>query len=159
MPNQDKPLRKLNAAGQSVWCDHIHRAMLTTGGLATMIEYDEILQRALRENPKLSSRELFFALAVEDIRDAADILRPVYEATDGVDGMVSLEVSPDLAHDTEGTIREARDLHARLNRPNVMIKVPATEAGLPAIEQLVADGLNINVTLLFSVERYVAVAE
>ena len=154
MPNQDKPLRKLNAAGQSVWCDHIHRGMVTTGGLASMIEdddlrgltsnpsifdkamstgheYDEILRRALRENPKLSSRELFFALAVEDIRDAADILRPVYEATDGVDGMVSLEVSPDLAHDTEGTIREARDLHARLNRPNVMIKVPATRPGCP----------------------------
>jgi transaldolase len=182
MPNPNNPLRKLNAAGQSVWCDHIHRAMMTTGGLTAMIEdddlrgltsnpsifdkalsagheYDEILQRALRENSKLSSRELFFALAVEDIRDAADILRPVYEATDGVDGMVSLEVSPDLAHDTEGTIREACDLHARLNRPNVMIKVPATLAGLPAIEQLVANGLNINVTLLFSVERYAAVAE
>jgi transaldolase len=182
MTDQNKPLRKLNAAGQSVWCDHIHRAMLTTGGLATMIEdddlrgltsnpsifdkalstgheYDEILQRELRKNPGLSSRELFFALAVEDICDAADVLRPVYEATNGVDGMVSLEVSPDLAHDTEATIREARELHARVNRPNVMIKVPATLAGLPAIEQLIADGLNINITLLFSVERYAAVAE
>jgi transaldolase len=87
------------------------------------------------------------------------VLRPVYDATAGVDGMVSLEVSPDLAHDSEATVREARELNARLNRPNVMIKVPATQACLPAIEQLIADGLNINVTLLFSVERYQAVAE
>ena len=182
MPDQEKPLRKLNAAGQSVWCDHIHRGMITTGGLASMIEdddlrgitsnpaifdkaitstheYDELLQRALRQNPNASSRELFFALAIEDIRDGADILRPVYDATDGVDGMISLEVSPDLAYDSEATIREAHDLHKRLDRPNVMIKVPATEACLPAIEQLIADGMNINVTLLFSLERYQAVAE
>jgi transaldolase len=86
-------------------------------------------------------------------------MRPVYDATDGIDGMVSLEVSPDLAHDTAATIREARELHARLDRPNVMIKVPATLAGLPAIEQLIADGMNINVTLLFALERYEAVAE
>jgi transaldolase len=182
MPDQEKPLRKLNAAGQSVWCDHIHRGMITSGGLASMIEdddlrgitsnpsifdkaisstheYDELLQGELRRNPKASSRELFFALAIEDIRDGADILRPVYDATDGVDGMISLEVSPDLAQDSEATVREAHELHARLNRPNVMIKVPATQACLPAIEQLIADGFNINVTLLFSLERYQAVAE
>lgn len=182
MPDREKPLRKLNAAGQSVWCDHIHRGMITTGGLASMIEdddlrgitsnpsifdkaistsheYDDLLQRELRQNPEQSSRDLFFALAIEDIRDAADILRPVYDATNGVDGMISLEVSPDLANDTEATIREARELHARLNRPNIMIKVPATKAGLPAIEQLIADGFNINVTLLFSIDRYQAVAD
>ena len=182
MPEQEKPLRKLNAAGQSVWCDHIHRGMITTGGLAAMIEdddlrgitsnpsifdkaisstheYDDLLQQALRRNPQASGRELFFALAIEDIRDGADILRPVYEASGGVDGMISLEVSPDLAQDAEATVREAHELHQRLDRPNVMIKVPATEACLPAIEQLIADGLNINVTLLFSIARYEAVAE
>jgi len=180
--DQEKPLRKLNAAGQSVWCDNLHRGMITTGGLASMIEhddlrgitsnpaifdkaitstheYDNLLQQALRHNPAASSRELFFALAIEDIREGADILRPVYDATNGVDGMISLEVSPDLAYDSEATIREAHDLYRRLDRPNVMIKVPATEACLPAIEQLIADGMNINVTLLFSLERYQAVAE
>ena len=180
--SRNNPLRKLNAAGQSVWCDHIHRGMIESGGLAAMIEdddlrgitsnpaifdkaitgsdeYDAIIQRELRRAPGQSSRELFFALAIEDIRDGADVLRSVYDSTGGVDGMISLEVSPDLAHDTEGTIREARELHARLNRPNVMIKVPATRAGLPAIEQLIAEGMNINVTLLFAIDRYEAVAE
>jgi transaldolase len=175
-------LRKLNAAGQSVWCDNIHRAMLTSGGLLTMIEdddlrgitsnpaifdkaistgheYDAILERELRRDRRQSPRALFFALAIEDIRDAADAMRPVYDKTDGIDGMVSLEVSPDLAHDTEATLREARELHARLGRPNVMIKVPGTRACLPAIEQLTAEGINVNVTLLFAVERYEAVAE
>jgi transaldolase len=182
MANPNNPLRKLNTAGQSVWCDNIHRAMLTSGGLLTMIEdddlrgvtsnpaifdraistgheYDALLERELRRDRRQSPRALFFALAVEDIRDAADALRPVHERTDGVDGMVSLEVSPDLAHDTEATLREARELHARLGRPNVMIKVPGTKAGLPAIERLTAEGVNINVTLLFSVERYEEVAQ
>jgi transaldolase len=182
MADPNNPLRKLNAAGQSVWCDNIHRAMLTSGGLLTMIEdddlrgitsnpaifdkaistgheYDAILERELKRDHHQSPRALFFALATEDIRDAADAMRPVYDRTDGVDGMVSLEVSPDLAHDTEATLREARELHARLGRPNVMIKVPGTMAGLPAIERLTAEGINVNVTLLFSVERYEAVAE
>ena len=182
MANPNNPLRKLNAAGQSVWCDNIHRAMLTSGGLLTMIEdddlrgitsnpaifdkaistgheYDAILERELRRDRHQSPRALFFALAIEDIRDAADAMRPVYDRTDGVDGMVSLEVSPDLAHDTEATLREARELHARLGRPNAMIKVPGTKAGLPAIEQLTAEGVNVNVTLLFSVERYEEVAQ
>ncbi|MEK0086163.1 transaldolase [Benzoatithermus flavus] len=182
MANPNNPLRKLNAAGQSVWCDNIHRAMLTSGGLLTMIEdddlrgvtsnpaifdkaigtshaYDALLERELERDRSQSPRDLFFALAIEDIRDAADAMRPVYEKTGGVDGMVSLEVSPDLAHDTEATLREARELHARLGRPNVMIKVPGTRAGLPAIEQLTAEGINVNVTLLFSVERYAEVAE
>jgi transaldolase len=182
MSRQEHPLRKLNAAGQSVWCDHIHRGMIESGGLAAMIEdddlrgitsnpsifdkaiagsneYDSLLQRELRVRPGQSSRELFFTLTSKDICDGADVLRPVYDATGGVDGMISLEVSPDLANDTAGTIREARELQARLDRPNVMIKVPATRAGLPAIEELIASGMNINVTLLFAVDRYQAVAE
>lgn len=171
------PLPKLNAAGQSVWYDHIHRGMITTGGLAGLIEaddlrgvtsnpaifdkaitstheYDDILQQALQQNPGASSRELFFALAIEDIRDAADILRPVYDATGGVDGMISLEVSPDLAQDSEATVREAHELHSRLNRPNVMIKVPATREGIPAVAELIGSGVNVNVTLLFNVDVY-----
>jgi transaldolase/transaldolase/glucose-6-phosphate isomerase len=102
----------------------------------------------------LSPRSLFFELAIEDIRAAADVLRPIYDESGGVDGMVSLEVSPDLAYDTSGTIEEARDLWRRLDRPNVMIKVPGTAEGIPAFETLTADGINVNVTLLFSVERY-----
>ena len=175
-------LRQLNAAGQSVWYDNLQRSMLTSGQLARMIaeddlrgitsnptifekaiggsaDYDEALRRQLQRDPQQSSRALFFALAVEDIRDAAQLLRPVYDATQGVDGMVSLEVSPHLAQDVDGTVREARELFARLAMPNVMIKVPGTVPGLHAVEQLIAEGVNVNVTLLFSVERYVSVAE
>lgn len=182
MAHPDSPLRHLNAAGQSVWCDHIHRGMITTGGLAAMVEtddlrgitsnpsifdkaisstheYDELIQQELDANAGMSSRELFFALAIRDIKDACDVMRPVHDATNCVDGKVSLEVSPDLADDCDATVREARELWARLDRPNAMIKVPATEACLPAIETLIEDGLNVNVTLLFSVERYEAVAE
>ncbi len=182
MSQQYNPLRRLNAAGQSVWYDNIQRAMLTSGELARLIaqddlrgvtsnpaifekaiagshDYDAALTQQQRLHPEFSSRELFYELALEDIGAAADLLLPVYTATAGVDGMVSLEVSPDLAYDTAATLREARELHTRLARPNVMIKVPATEAGLPAIEQLIADGININVTLLFAVPRYEQVVE
>ena len=182
MTASHNPLRRLNALGQSVWCDNIHRGMLTSGGLANMIEtddlrgvtsnpsifdkaisttdeYDEQLRQEVQQRPDQSGRELFFALACEDIRNAADVMSPVYEASGGVDGMISLEVSPDLAHDSEATVAEARALWARLERPNVMIKVPATVACLPAIEELIADGINVNITLLFAVERYEAVAE
>ncbi|MCP5420614.1 MAG: transaldolase [Gammaproteobacteria bacterium] len=182
MPQADNPLRRLSACGQSVWYDDIHRSLLTSGGLARLIaeddlrgltsnptifdkaitsthEYDTEIQRQLRAAPEQSSRELFYTLAVADIREAADLLRPVYHATDGVDGLVSLEVSPDLADDTEATVREARALHARLGRANVLIKVPATRAGLPAIAELIADGIGVNVTLLFAVERYEAVVD
>lgn len=175
------PLSELNAFGQSVWYDNIQRSLLTSGQLAAMVaadevrgitsnpsifekalatsdDYDAALQQALQQDATQSERDLFFTLAMQDIRDAATILAPVYTATQGVDGMVSLEVSPHLAHDTEGTVREARQLWASLDLPNVMIKVPGTPAGLPAVEQLISDGININVTLLFSVERYVAVA-
>ena len=179
---QANPLRLLNAAGQSVWYDNIQRSMLTSGILARLIaeddlrgitsnptifekaiagssDYDEALRRELQRNPQQSSRDLFFTLAIEDIRAAAEALRPTYDASDGVDGMVSLEVSPDLAHDVDGTVREACELCARLGLPNVMIKVPGTVPGLHAVEQLIAEGVNVNVTLLFSVERYVSVAE
>jgi transaldolase/transaldolase/glucose-6-phosphate isomerase len=122
-------------------------------------DYDRFLHRLLSLNPSQGSQEWFFALAIEDIRAAADLLMPVYIATDGVDGMISLEVSPHLAHDTQATLQEARLLHQRVGRPNVMIKVPATLAGLPAIETLIAEGINVNVTLLFSVTRYQQVAE
>jgi transaldolase len=179
---QANPLRLLNAAGQSVWYDNIQRSMLSSGMLARLIaeddlrgitsnptifekaiagsgDYDAALRRELQRDPRRSSRELFFTLAVEDIRAAAEFLRPTYDATDGVDGMVSLEVSPDLAHDVDGTVREARELFARLALPNIMIKVPGTVPGLRAFERLIAEGVNVNVTLLFSVERYLAVAE
>ncbi len=175
------PLALLAGLGQSVWYDNIHRAMIESGELARMVgeddlrgvtsnptifekaitggnDYDQALAQLVAVHPEYTSRDYFFALAVDDIRAAADVLRPVYDATDGVDGMVSLEVSPDLAHDTQGSIAEARRLYARLDRPNVMIKIPATVAGIPVVEQLINDGINVNVTLLFSVERYAEAA-
>jgi transaldolase len=121
--------------------------------------YDEAIADAMRLSPDWDAADLFNHVAVEDIRAAADVLRPVYDASNGQDGMVSIEVSPTLAHDADGTVAEARKLHAWIDRPNVMVKVPATREGLSAIETLIADGININVTLLFAVERYAAVAE
>ncbi len=176
------PLLQLQEFGQSIWYDNIHRDLLTSGELARMIRedglggvtsnptifekaisgsptYDRALQDLLAGQPGLDDQGLFFELAMEDIRMAADLLLPVYRSSTRGDGMVSLEVSPDLAYDTEGTIQEARRLFRQLGRPNVMIKVPATEAGLPAIEALIAEGVNVNVTLLFSIDRYRDVAE
>ncbi|MEE4377606.1 MAG: transaldolase [Candidatus Competibacteraceae bacterium] len=182
MSRANNPLRQLNASGQSVWYDDIHRGLLTSGELARLIAeddlrgltsnptifdkaitssavYDETIRQQLQTSPTQSSRDLFYALAIEDLRAAADLLLPAYQTSNGVDGRISLEVSPDLAHDTDATVREARSLYARLDRPNVMIKVPATLAGLPAITQLIAEGISINVTLLFAVERYEAVID
>jgi transaldolase len=176
------PLKQLGALDQSVWYDNIHRTMLQSGELERLVRedglkgvtsnptifekaivggsaYDGAIAEAVRAHPEWDAAELFNHLAVEDIRAAADVLRPVYEASERRDGMVSIEVSPTLARDTAGTITEARKLHAWVDRPNVMIKVPATEQGLGAIETLIADGINVNVTLLFAVERYAAVAE
>lgn len=176
------PLTALAHLGQSPWLDNIQRDMLHNGELTRMIRddglkgitsnptifqkaitgsktYETAIAQLLRGNANLSARDLFYHLAVEDIQGAADALLPVYQQSDGRDGMVSLEVSPALAHDTQGTIAEARELHRRVNRPNAMIKVPATMAGLPAIEALIADGISINVTLLFSVERYLQVVD
>ncbi len=176
------PIRRLRDFGQSIWYDNIQRSMLGEGKeLARLIaeddlrgitsnpsifekaingssDYDAPLQHYLSSGPRPDSRALFFSLAIEDIQQAADQLRPVYDASDAEDGYVSLEVSPDLAYDTEGTIAEAQQLAKRVNRPNLMIKVPATKEGLPAIEALTAAGISINATLLFSVERYEEVA-
>ena len=175
-------IRRLSEFGQSVWYDNIERNMLGQGGaLEQMIKeddlrgitsnpsifekaingsdaYDSSLINLLGASPRPDSRALFFSLAIEDIQQAADQFRPVYDRTNGLDGYVSLEVSPDLAYDTYGTVEEATRLVARVDRPNLMIKVPATKEGLPAIEALTAAGININATLLFSVDRYEEVA-
>ena len=176
------PLRALADLGQSVWYDNIHRGMLEAGELTRMIAeddlrgvtsnpaifqkafagsdaYDDSLRNWLLANPQGNVREAFFALAIEDIQAACDQMMPVFEKTAGTDGMVSLEVSPDIAHDADKTVAEALELHRRVARENVMIKVPATEAGLTAITRLIAEGVHVNVTLLFSVERYAKVLE
>ncbi|RFA31271.1 transaldolase [Alkalilimnicola ehrlichii] len=178
----ENPLKLLGSLDQSVWYDNIHRDMLQAGELERMVAedgltgvtsnptifekaitgskaYDEAIASAVAEHPEWDTEELFNHLAVADIQAGADILRPVYDATDARDGMISIEVSPTLAHDTEGTVREARKLHAWVDRPNVMIKVPATVEGLPAIETLISEGIHVNVTLLFSLERYREVVE
>lgn len=175
------PINELKQFGQSFWYDNIQRSMLTDGALKHMIEhddlmgitsnpsifekaingstdYDESLNRLALESPGLSSRDYFYHLAIEDIKAAADLLLPVYQKTNALDGYVSIEVSPDLAYNTAATITEARELVARINKPNLMIKVPATREGVPAVEQLTADGININATLLFSPDRYVEIA-
>jgi len=167
--------------GQSLWLDYIRRSLMTSGQLDRLIEedalrgltsnpaifqkaiggsdeYDEAIEAFLGEDASMDAGEIYERLAVEDIRRAADILRPVYDET-GYDGVVSLEVSPHLAHDTEGTIEEARRLWDTVDRPNLMIKVPATDAGIPAIEQLLSEGINVNVTLMFSLDHYEKVAQ
>lgn len=174
-------LRQLEKHGQSIWMDYIRRSLIETGELKRMIEedglkgltsnpsifqkaisgssdYDEFLQ-SLASKRDLDAKAMYERLAIRDIQDAADLMRPVYDATDGRDGLVSLEVSPDLAYDTEGTCDEARRLWREVDRENVMIKVPATEEGLPAIEQLISEGLSINVTLLFARSVYERVVE
>lgn len=172
----EHPLIALREAGQSPWLDYLSRDLIASGKLQRMIEEDglcgvtsnpTIFQQALAGSGGYDQplrdllsmglrdpRQLFFALALEDIAAAADLLRPVYDRAGGGDGFVSLEVSPDLAYDTEGTIEEAIRLFRSLARDNVMIKVPATIPGLAAIERLTAAGVNVNVTLLFSVARY-----
>jgi transaldolase/glucose-6-phosphate isomerase len=174
-------LKELQKYGQSIWLDYIRRSLITSGELKQMViedgirgvtsnptifekaiagstDYDGTLSTELKKDPQTDASKLFETLAIEDIRMAADILRPVYDETGGADGFVSLEVSPHLAHDTKGTITEAKRLRAAVDRPNVMIKVPATPAGIPAIETLIADGVNVNVTLMFSLSHYEAVA-
>ena len=179
---KNSPLLDLAKLGQSIWFDNIERGMLQSGELARMIReeglkgitsnptifqkaitgsaiYSDAIAKLMESGKRYSARDLFYHLAIEDIQAAADALLPVYTQSGGRDGMVSIEVSPELAYDTEGTVKEARYLHQRVNRPNAMIKVPATAAGLPAIETLIADGISINVTLLFSVTRYREVVE
>ena len=165
--------------GQSIWYDNVRRGLLTSGEMARLIEagitgvtsnptifekaiagstdYDEALL-PLAQTGK-SAKETFETLAVEDIRATADLLRPVYDRSGGDDGYASLEVSPQLAHDTVGTIAEAKRLFAALDRPNVMVKVPATPEGVASIRTLISAGINVNVTLIFSLDVYRRVRE
>ncbi len=173
-------LVEVQKQGQSIWYDNIRRGLITSGELQQMVENDGLLgvttnpaifEKALAGSPDYDqatkalitqgageAKHIFERLAIEDIQLAADVLYPAYERTHGRDGYLSMEVSPYLAHDTEATIEEARRLRAAIGRDNVMIKVPATHEGIPAIKQLIGEGMNINVTLLFAIEAYKAVA-
>src|SRR5882724_4259316 len=173
------PLKGLLAYGQSPWMDYIRRDLLTGGGLKKFIAEDglrgqtsnpTIFEKAINgstlyndilnspEAKSLNAKQLYEKIAIRDVQDACDIFRPVYDESKHRDGYVSLEVSPYLANDTDGTIEEARRLWKSVDRPNVMIKVPGTAEGIPAIRTLIGEGININVTLLFSMTAYEAVA-
>jgi transaldolase len=175
-----KATQDLHDLGQSLWLDNITRNLLKTGVLRRYI--DELSVTGLTSNPTIfdhaiknssdydsaiksklaegkSGEKLFFELALEDLTQAADLFRPIHDRTCGVDGWVSLEVSPLLAHDTKSTIAVAKDLHARAGRPNLLIKIPGTPEGLPAIEEAIFAGVPVNVTLLFSDDQYVAAAD
>ncbi len=175
-----KNLLKLIECGQSYWLDNLSRAMIDNGelkkrvseqGLRGMTSNPSIFNNAISKSNdydaqlrNLASQEsgvekIYEALAIRDVQDACDLLRPVFDASGGVDGYVSLEVSPHLAYDTAGTMADARRLFAAVNRPNVMIKIPGTVQGLPAIEEMLFEGVNINITLLFAIERYEEVAK
>jgi transaldolase len=177
---KNNPLIQLGTLGQSIWLDYIRRDLIAGGGLRRLIEEDGL--RGMTSNPSIfekaiadshdydeeiratalegkSPETIYETLSQRDVQNAADEFRPLYDRTDGKDGYVSLEVNPHLAHDTNGTMLEARRLWDAVNRPNVFIKVPATTEGLPAIMQLVSEGTNINVTLLFGLPRYRQVAE
>jgi transaldolase len=174
------PLVELQNYGQSVWHDNISRDLINSGKLKKLIDEDGL--RGVTSNPTIFEKaingtsdydaslksllvegkdvkEIYEALAVEDIQRATDLFQPVFNETSGQDGFVSLEVSPKLAYQTEETLQEARRLWRRVNRPNVMIKVPATPAGIPAIERLIGEGININITMMFSMGHYIQVAE
>jgi transaldolase / glucose-6-phosphate isomerase len=175
------PLQELNKYGQSVWLDYIRRSLITGGELKHLIDHDglggvtsnpAIFEKAitgstdytealieLQKRKDLDAMGVYEIIAIQDIQDAADILRPVYDRTNKRDGYVSLEVSPFLARDTEGTVKDARRLWKAVNRPNLLVKVPATVEGIPAIGQLISEGININVTLLFAQEMYEKVAQ
>ena len=176
----NNPLLEIQKFGQSIWLDYIRRGMLNSRELERLIQedglrgvtvnpsilekaiggshdYDEAIEELARQD--MAEAEIYETLAVEDVQRAADLFRPLYESSQGKHGYVSLEVSPYLAHDTQGTIQEARRFWKELDRPNVMIKVPATPEGLPAIRQLISEGINVNVTLLFGLPRYREVAE
>ena len=173
-------IRQIENHGQSIWFDYIERGMIWNGSLFSMVQEDAL--KGVTSNPAIfeaaiakssdyapaiaasaqagaSPLEMFESMAVDDIQMACDILRPVFDRTDGADGFVSLEVSPHLAYDTVSTIEDGLRLWATVRRPNLMIKVPATPPGLSAIEELIAEGVNVNVTLLFAVQRYQEVAE
>jgi len=172
-------IQALADLGQSIWYDNIRRALLDSGEMQDLIEqgvtgvtsnpsifekaiagstdYDEALMHLVEEGQSVEG--IYETLAIEDIQRTADLLRPIYDQTQGFDGYVSLEVSPTLAHDTDGSIEEAKRLFGRISRPNVLIKIPATKAGIPAIEALIGGGINVNVTLIFSLSNYKAIAE
>jgi transaldolase/glucose-6-phosphate isomerase len=183
--NPNNPLLALRAEGQSVWLDFIRRGFIESGELKRLVVEDklggltsnpaifekaighgddytaairDIVSRGDAKSGKLPPKRIFELLAVKDIQDAADVLAPVYEETAGRDGFVSLEVAPDLANDSEGTLSEARRLWAEVERPNLMVKVPATRAGLPVIQTLLTEGINVNITLLFARSVYEKVA-
>lgn len=172
------PLAELTAAGVSIWLDDLTRDRLTSGGLATLVRdkhvtgvtsnptifqaavaagtaYDEQIGRLAQQGK--SAEEIVFAFTTDDVRDACDVLRPVAERTDGVDGRVSIEVDPRLARDSAGTLDQVRALHATIDRPNLFVKIPATAQGLPAIAEAIAAGISVNVTLIFGLDRYRAV--
>jgi transaldolase len=174
------PTEQLSAAGVSIWLDDLSRNRIETGNLADLIATRNVV--GVTTNPTIFAgalsqgeaydaqvRELaaagtsvddaIFTITTDDVRSACDIFRPVYDATNGVDGRVSIEVSPDLAHDTEATIAQAKSLAATVDRPNALIKIPATKAGLPAITEVIGSGISVNVTLIFSLERYAEVIE
>lgn len=171
------PLVEIQAYGQSAWLDFIHRDDLNNGALQKRIDEGilgvtsnpSIFQKAIGESNTyddaimtmldMDAHHIYEALAIEDIQKATDLFRPIYDSTHGIDGYVSLEVSPELAHDTQGTIDEAKRLFAAVDRPNLMIKIPATQEGIPAIEEAIAGGINVNVTLIFAVKNYEQVAE
>lgn len=171
----DSPLRDLEQCGQSVWLDSISRDLIQSGTFARLIQQDGI--SGVTANPSIfekaivgshdydqsirelaatgcSPMQIYEHLAIQDVGTAADMLRPGYDRCNGCDGFASIEVSPDLAHDTEASIEEGRRFWEALNRPNVMVKIPATAEGIPAIEQLTAEGINVNITLIFGVEMY-----
>ncbi|HEX2912125.1 MAG TPA: transaldolase [Chloroflexia bacterium] len=173
------PLEQLLDYGQSVWYDNIARGLIKGGQIQNLIDnfgvrgvtsnptifekaisagsdYDDQIKTLVNEGK--NAEEVFNALAVEDIRNTADLFRPVYDSSNGKDGYVSIEVSPTLAHDTEGTLKDARNFFSILDRPNIMIKVPATPEGIPAITTLIGEGINVNVTLIFSLDAYEDVA-
>ena len=172
-------LIELEKMGQSIWLDYIQRSMLTSGKLKRLVDtglrgvtsnpaifekaiagsndYDDDLKQLIQTDGSIE--QIYEALAIKDITLATDTLRGVYDVTNGKDGYVSLEVSPELAYETDKTVAEAKRLYETVNRPNVMIKVPATKEGLPAITELIGCGVNVNVTLIFSLQNYKGVAE
>jgi len=174
------PLTKLESFGQSIWLDYIHRDLTRSGGLKRFVDagwlrgvtsnpkifdtaiaesktYDEDIDRMRNEG--MPVEELYLKLVVQDVREAADVLRPVYDGTDGADGFVSLEVSPHIARDADASVSEARRLWEIVDRPNLLVKIPGTPECVQAVRQCLTEGININVTLLFGLEEYRAVAE
>jgi len=173
-------MKEVQKVGQSIWLDFIQRGLITSGQLKQLVangvsgmtsnptifhkavtqgqDYDAEIKSILKSKPDAGIMDIYDHLTVEDIQMAADVFRPVYNASNGMDGLVSLEPAPALAYDTDGTIAEARRLWRLVDRPNLMIKVPATPPGIPAIEQLFAEGININITLMFSMAHYEAVS-